>query len=325
MQNNDELQQHIGSVDSMICDGCGVEFDVEDFEPFSMLECPQCGKEDIVPGKLDNFLLIKPLGAGGMGIVYKGHDVGLDRDVAVKIMSKTLGENKEFVEDFKREARSAAKLNHPNIAQIYAVGENAGLNYIVMEYVPGNRLDQMIEPDKPLDQAVVLKIGIDIASGLQDASKINLIHSDIKPENILLNKDNSAKLIDFGIASFYGLNKVENNEIWGTPYYISPEKVKKETLDVRSDMYSLGTTLYHALAGIPPFEGDTPNDVVSIRFKEDPKQLHEIRPYINADVERIIHKMMQLNPADRYPTYKELIQEMTETLEKLTGVRVEIP
>ncbi len=325
MQNNEELQQYIGSVDSMICDGCGVEFDVEDFELFSMLECPQCGKEDIVPGKLDNFLLIKPLGAGGMGVVYKGHDIGLDRDVAVKIMSKNLGADKELVEDFKREARSAAKLNHPNIAQIYAVGENAGINYIVMEYVPGNRLDQMIEPDKPLDQAVVLKIGIDIASGLQDASKINLIHSDIKPENILLNKDNNAKLIDFGIASFDGLNKVENNEIWGTPYYISPEKVKKETLDVRSDMYSLGTTLYHALAGVPPFEGETPNDVISMRFKEDPKPLHEIRPYINADVERIIHKMMQLNPDDRYPTYKELIQDMNETFEKLTGVRVEIP
>jgi serine/threonine protein kinase len=240
-------------------------------------------------------------------------------------MSTSLGENKEFVEDFKREARSAAKLNHPNIAQIYAVGENKGLNYIVMEYVPGNRLDQMIEPDKPLDQAVVLKIGIDIASGLQDASKINLIHSDIKPENILLDKDNNAKLIDFGIASFDGVNKVENNEIWGTPYYISPEKVKKETLDVRSDMYSLGTTLYHALAGIPPFEGETPNDVVAARFKEDPRALHEIRPYIHSDVERIIHKMMQLEPADRYPTYKELIKEMTETLEKLTGVRVEIP
>jgi serine/threonine protein kinase/predicted RNA-binding Zn-ribbon protein involved in translation (DUF1610 family) len=325
MQNNEELQQYIESVDSMICDGCGVEFDVEDFEPFSMLECPQCGKEDIVPGKLDNFLLIKPLGAGGMGVVYKGHDIGLDRDVAVKIMSKNLGADKELVEDFKREARSAAKLNHPNIAQIYAVGENAGINYIVMEYVPGNRLDQMIEPDKPLDQAVVLKIGIDIASGLQDAGKINLIHSDIKPENILLNKDNIAKLIDFGISSFDGLNKVENNEIWGTPYYISPEKVKKEALDVRSDIYSLGTTLYHALAGIPPFEADTPTDVITMRFKEDPKPLRDIRPYIHADVERIIHKMMQLNPDDRYPTYKELIQDMNETFEKLTGVRVEIP
>ncbi|MDA3799456.1 MAG: serine/threonine-protein kinase [Kiritimatiellae bacterium] len=325
MQSNDELLAHIDSVDSMICDGCGVEFDVEDFEPFSMLECPQCGKEDIVPGKLDNFLLIKTLGSGGMGVVYKGHDVGLDRDVAVKIMSKKLGANKEFIEDFKCEARSAAKLNHPNIAQIYAVGENNGLNYIVMEYVPGNRLDQMIEPDKPLDQAVVLKIGIDIASGLQDASKIHLIHSDIKPENILLDKNNNAKLIDFGIASFDGANKVENNEVWGTPYYISPEKVKNKTLDVRSDMYSLGTTLYHALAGIPPFDGETSNDVVAARFENDPKDLHEIRPYIHADVERIIHKMIMLAPDDRYPTYKELIKEMTETLEKLTGVRVEIP
>lgn len=249
-----------------------------------------------------------------MGGVYRAHDETLGRDVAIKVMLKSLGDNPEFVASFRREAQAAAKLNHPNIAQIYSFGQEKGQPYIVMELVPGMHFDQMIAAPEPLDIPLVMKIGLDIAEGLQMAAEANLIHGDIKPENILLDDRNQAKLVDFGIAAKPSKSE---NEIWGTPYYIAPERVRRQRVDFRSDIYCLGGTLYHAITQHPPFEGADALEVVRARLKGPPVPLEMFRPDIDPEVSAIIMRMLQMEPAMRYPTYGSLLSDMRAYLSRV--------
>ncbi len=234
-------------------------------------------------------------------------------------MQRQLGESAEFVENFRKEAQAAAKLNHPNIAQIYSFGQEEGQPYIVMELVSGKHFDTMVDEESPLDQALVLKIGADIADGLRDAADIGLTHGDIKPENILLDEKMQAKLVDFGIASF--ANSQSGDDIWGTPYYIAPERVKKRRADARSDIYSLGATLYHALTGIPPFDGETPTDVVKARFEAQPPTPSSVREDLNPIIDPIIMRMLEEKPSRRYPTYQSLLADLNRVLGELGPVR----
>ena len=309
MADSDQIQ--FDRVEKMECPSCHIEVDVGELEPFSTAACPGCGAELKVPAHLANYRLDDCLGSGGMGSVYRAYDETLARTVAVKVMRKALGEQPEFLASFRREAQAAAGLNHPNIAQIYSFGEENGQPYIVMEFVPGKHLDKMIESPEPLPQPLVMKIGMDIAAGLQLAAVSNLIHGDIKPENILLDDRGSAKLVDFGIASS---PDDESTEIWGTPYYISPEKIKREKVDFHSDMYCLGGTLYHALSKHPPFDGDDAMAVVKARLTSAPRPLHDVRPDIDPDVEKIVMRMLELDPARRFPNYGELIDAIGQYL-----------
>jgi len=297
------------------CPHCGDEIDVSELAPFSHAECPHCANALVVPAKLGPFLLLDAIGEGGMGGVYRAVDQTLGRTVAIKVMLSSLGNNREFVETFKREAQAAAKLNHPHIAQIYSFGEEKGQPYIVMELVDGRGLDKLIESGKSLDQGLVMRIGLDIAEGLHEADQIDLVHGDIKPENILLDEKMNGKLVDFGIASF--ANQGTSDGIWGTPYYIAPEKLRRQTIDARSDIYCLGATLYHALSGRPPFEGETPIEVVKARLEHEPPFLHELRSDIDPEIERIIARMLRMDPANRYPTYTSLISDMRKVVQVL--------
>lgn len=313
-QDQDQDRIYFERVDKVKCPACNVEMDVAQLEPFSRAACPSCGAEIDVPGRLSGYLLRACLGSGGMGSVYRAYDETLDREVAIKVMKKSLGSQAEFLDSFRREAQSAAKLNHPNIAQIYSFGEENGQPYIVMEFVPGKHLDDMIEAGEPLDQAMVMKIGMDIADGLQLATASNLIHGDIKPGNILLDGRDSPKLVDFGIASS---PDAEQSEIWGTPYYISPEKIRRQKVDFRSDMYCLGGTLYHAITKHPPFDGEDAKAVVKARLNETPRPMREFRADVNPEVERVIMKMLEREPQNRYSSYGELMADMRACLEKL--------
>jgi hypothetical protein len=230
-------------------------------------------------------------------------------------MLKSIGENKDFVESFKREAQAVARLNHPSIVQIYSFGQEKGQPFIVMELVSGERFDKMVESQKALDQALVMRIGLDIAEGLKAADEAGLLHGDIKPENILLDDKMHAKLVDFGIASF--ANQGQSEGIWGTPYYIAPEKVRRQKVDCRSDIYSLGATLFHALSGHPPFEGKTPVDVVKARLQHPARELHLVRPDIDPLIEKIIARMLEGDQNRRYPTYNSLISDMRKAIQKL--------
>ncbi|MBQ3748306.1 MAG: serine/threonine protein kinase, partial [Kiritimatiellae bacterium] len=221
------------------------------------------------------------------------------------------GADAEFVEKFKREAQAAAKLIHPNIAQIYSYGIADGMPYIAMELVAGGSLDQLMKNAGPsIDIPRVMKICEQVAQALRCASDQGLVHGDVKPENVLLDANGNAKLVDFGLAAM----QKDTNEIWGTPYYIAPEKVKKEPVDYRADMYSLGGTIYHALTGVAPFEGDDAAAVVRKRFEGAPVPPSKLRPDISPQIDALVLKMLALNPSDRFPSFEALLQEYSRVM-----------
>ena len=271
-------------------------------------------------GENGNFLLERELGTGGMGGVYMGRDKMLDRPVAVKVMLKEFGADAEFVEKFKREAQSVAKLIHPNIAQVYSYGICDGMPYIAMELAAGGSLYSIMNanPGKT-DVTRVLKICQQVAQALQCATDQGFVHGDVKPENILLDANGNAKLVDFGLAAM----QKDTSEIWGTPYYISPEKVKKEPVDFRADMYSLGGTLYHALTGVAPFEGDDSIAVVKKRFEGMPRKPSEIRPELTPAIDNLVMTMLALDKEARYPSFEALLNAFREVL--TTGLTAKLP
>ena len=262
-------------------------------------------------GDNGNFLLERELGSGGMGGVYMGRDKMLDRPVAVKVMLKEFGDDPEFVEKFKKEAQSVARLIHPNIAQIYSYGICNGMPYMAMELATGGSLYSIMTANKgKTDVTRVIKICQQVAQALQCASDQGYVHGDVKPENILLDSNGNAKLVDFGLAAM----QKDTSEIWGTPYYISPEKVKKEIVDFRADMYSLGGTLYHALTGSAPFEGEDSIAVIKKRFEAAPKKPSELRPDLTPAIDNLVMTMLALNKEDRFPSFEALLEAFRNVL-----------
>jgi hypothetical protein len=313
MSDGASVQILTDPVQQTTCSKCRCTMETAGLPVFSQIVCPQCGNEMQVPARLGHFLLMHLIGTGGMGGVYWAHDQVLNRDVAIKVMLKSLGDDRKFVETFLREAQAAARINHPHIAQIYSFGQEKGQPYIVMELVPGGGLDKLMAVTPQLDQALVMRVGAEVADGLKRASEEGLIHGDIKPENILISDTGESKLVDFGIASMSG---GKSNEIWGTPYYIAPEKVRRQKADHRADIYSLGGTLYHALTGVPPFDGPDAVAVVKARFAGPPKPLAELRRDISPEVTAIIDRMLYLEPARRYPTYDSLLSDMRQFVKR---------
>ena len=307
-------------VASAACPKCGAMLDVNGLPPFSVVQCPTCQFEFQVPARFGTFMLLQLLGAGGMGGVYRARDEGLNREVAIKVMLKSLGDDPQFVETFQREAQAAARLNHRHIAQIYSFGQEKGQPYIAMELVSGGSLDKMMAEQGPLDPTVVIHVGAQIAEGLSMAADAGMVHGDVKPENILFDTDKNAKLVDFGLSA---MQSGPGNEVWGTPYYIAPEKVRRQKSDYRSDIYSLGGTLYHAITGVPPFEGVDATAVVKARFEGPPKPMSEIRDGIPKEVEAIIARMLEVEPQTRFPTYGSLLGDMKRYLSKAGPVKME--
>ncbi|MCL1888182.1 MAG: serine/threonine protein kinase [Kiritimatiellaeota bacterium] len=305
---------HIDPVSFVTCAQCRAELDTEGLPTFSTIICPQCGVEAVVHGRLGNFILTRLLGSGGMGGVYEAHDSVLNRAVAIKVMNRRLGGDPQFVENFLREAQAAARINHPSVVQIYSSGQENGMPYIVMELVSGGSLDKLVAArGGRLDAALALRAGLEVAEGLKNAADSNLVHGDVKPENILIDEAGHAKLTDFGIASLSGNAP---GEIWGTPYYIAPEKVRRQKTDFRSDIYSLGATLFHAVAGVPPFDGKDSTAVVKARLSQPAPPLASVAPDVDAEAAAVVDRMLQADPGQRYPTHESLIGDMRRYVEK---------
>jgi serine/threonine protein kinase len=293
------------------CPGCGQHLDVSELKPFEIVPCVSCGEKLLVPMQLGNYRLLSTIGGGGMGMVYRAVDTSLGRQVAVKLLRKDLSDSKAFVDTFTREARAVASLNHPNIATLYSFGVEDGQYYLVMELVPRGSLDDMINKRRRIPEVEALDIGIQIASGLRHAYQRGLIHRDIKPGNILFSDAGVPKIVDFGLAEFHTeTKKVEKEGIWGTPYYISPEKVAGEKEDFRSDIYSLGGTLFHALAGRAPFEANTATDVVVKHLTTPALSLKTFAPDVTEETCRAVGRMLVKNRQARYNSYDQLIQEL---------------
>ena len=254
------------------CPGCGGPVETAGLEPFAKVNCPACGKQLRVERVFEHFTVVEPLGTGGMGSVYKARDARLNRFVALKLLRKEFADDASFTAKLKEEARITASIKHPHVVEVFSVGEDHGQFYVVMELVDGGSLDDRMEDEKRISELQTLELGIQVAKGLQAALKAGLIHRDIKPGNILFADRNTAKIVDFGLALFAAQHAGTENEIWGTPYYVAPERLTSEPEDFRSDLYSLGATLFHAISGRPTFEVETQSATELKKLKVEPDQ-----------------------------------------------------
>jgi serine/threonine-protein kinase len=288
------------------CGGCEAKvFIPGDLPPLASVPCSRCGHAIMMPMQLRQFELRSKIASGGQGKVYKAFDTVLERMVAVKIMRKELESDPVALESFYREARATASLNHTNIIHIYAFDEFEGQRYLVMELADHSSLDGRIDKQQRLSELEVLDIGYKIAGALDMALKHNLLHRDIKPGNILFDADHEPKLIDFGLARSAEAEPENSSVTEGTPYYVAPEKIKRERETFLSDMYSLGCTLYHALTGHVPFEAPTVEEVVAAHVNEPLTPPNVVLPEISQPTSEVLVKVLAKNPADRFLSYDE--------------------
>ena len=265
-----------------------------------------------------NYELERELGQGGMGTVYLARDNGLNRKVALKILKTDLSDDPAFAQRFLDEVEVTASLAHPNIIRVYTLGEQEGRLYLVMEHLDQPSLEQRMDQTGKLFEREVLEIGISIASALQFAhEETGMIHRDIKPGNILFGRGNIPKLADFGLAAGARSALGQQDEIWGTPYYVSPERLNREEEDIRSDIYSLGATLYHAFAGRAPFEAESAEEVARRHLFDRPPPLRSLRPDANEQTVFTLDKCLQKKTSDRWQDYENLISQLEDARRRL--------
>ncbi|MBR4254935.1 MAG: protein kinase [Lentisphaeria bacterium] len=301
------------------CSSCGRIVAVDDVDAGIMVQCGHCGSVVQVPptrlsrgSVIADFIIRRAIGQGGMGTVYLSHQITLDRPAALKILAESYANNAEFVALFIKEARAAAKLNHPHIVQAYAVGEDDGLLYFAMENIDGETMKDVLDREGaiPVDQA--LNVIQQIAEALNYAwIEQKLIHCDIKPDNIMLTSTGRAKLADLGLARVTGdMSDSDDDEVMGTPQYISPEALTGAPMDTRSDIYSLGATFYQFVTGRLAFDGATAAEIAKKHLTEPLIPPRSVNKDIPESVSRIIMKMMAKNPSMRYQDASELIDDL---------------
>lgn len=241
-------------------------------------------------------------GSGGMAVIYKATDLALGRIVAVKILRPSLTNDHSFLVRFRQEARNVANLSHPNIVTVHDVGQDNNTHYIVMEYIDGANLKDIIREESPLPISKVLDLGIQICAGVGYAHRAKLVHADVKPQNILVTDNNKVKVTDFGIAQALAATQPQERQkvVWGSPHYFSPEQAQGEYPTPASDVYSLGIVLYEMLTGRLPFVGSDQQALALAHIRDAPPRLSEINPQIPTDLERIILKSLSKDPNARH-------------------------
>jgi beta-lactam-binding protein with PASTA domain/predicted Ser/Thr protein kinase len=253
-----------------------------------------------------------------MAEVYRARDELLGREVAIKVLSARSAQDKSFVERFRREAQSAANLNHPNIVSLYDYGSDEGAYYIVMEFIDGRSLAEVIAQDGRLMPERAAEIASDVAGALERAHGAGIVHRDIKPGNIMLTSLGQTKVTDFGIARALGGDSeqtmTQTGMVIGTAAYLSPEQAQGEPVDARSDVYSLGIVLYEMLTGNPPFAGDTPLSIAYKHVRETPERVSTVNPDVPAPLESIISKALAKNPENRYTHAGEMKEDLQRFL-----------
>src|SRR5438046_295333 len=257
------------------------------------------------------------LRTGGMGTVYRARDTQLDRDVALKLLRKDLGP--EYANQLQQEARITASVNHPHVVQVFSFGHDHDQYYLVMELVDRGTLDDLIAEQKKLPEADALRAGIEVARGLRAAYQKGLIHRDVKPANILFNAEGMAKISDFGLAGIVEPNAQTSGAIWGTPYYVAPERLNNQPEDFRSDIYSLGATLFHAIAGRPPFEGETMAAALLSTLTNNPLKLKDVAPDVSRPTANAIARMIAPDPRLRFASHDALILALKKAERILHG------
>mgnify|MGYP003584131417 CR=1 FL=1 len=292
------------------CPSCGGAIDVSGEIPFAQIYCPHCGEGMRARRNFNNFELVELIGEGGMGSVYKAYDHSLERMVALKVLRREMSAKEEERAKIEQEARVTASVNHPHVVRVYSFGEADGQFYLAMELVEKGSLDDLMSIQTRVPEAQVLEIGAQIAQGLEAAAEKGLIHRDVKPGNILFADAHTTKIVDFGLARVLEEEAEARGEIWGTPYYIAPERLNYEPEDFRSDIYSLGGTLFHAIAGRPPYEAESASMVALKQLKSQPVSLEAFAPDVAPETAYVINRMLEKSPDDRYASYAELIEHL---------------
>jgi tRNA A-37 threonylcarbamoyl transferase component Bud32 len=290
-------------------------------EPYSKITCPHCGQGVRVRRRFDHFSIVRQLGEGGMSRVFDAEDSMLGRHVALKILNRHYSKDSVRMASFEREAQLTAAVTHPNVVKLYSVGRDQGNFYIAMELVGGGSLEGRIAEKGRLTEKEALHVGRAVAEGLRAAYREGLIHRDVKPANILFTEEDTAKIVDFGLALFHSKDKDESGEIWATPFYVAPEKVRDDTEDFRSDMFSLGATLYHALVGKPPHKANT-NSLHELKvIKSRTVKLEDSDFKFSQRTCDLINRMLALKPEERHQSYDDLIEAFRDA-ESLLGYHV---
>ena len=271
----------------------------------------------------DRYEIIDKVGSGGMADVYKAKCHRLNRFVAIKVLKAEFSNDKKFVEKFRAEAQSAAGLTHPNVVNVYDVGEEDGMYYIVMELVEGITLKSFIERKGKLDVKESVGIAIQIAQGMEAAHSNHIIHRDIKPQNIMISKEGKVKVTDFGIAKAATSDTITSNAM-GSVHYLSPEQARGGFSNEKSDIYSLGVTMYEMLTGRVPFIGDNTVSVALSHLQDDPIPIRDLEPSVPISLDRIVQKCMQKKQEYRYLSASELIADLKQSLSHPDGNYVKI-
>ena len=311
--------------------------------------CPQCGREyetsarfcpadgtalrpkdsDSLVGRVlaDRYHILKRIGEGGMGRVYLGEHVKMNRQCAIKVMSPALMNDHESAARFAREASSAARIIHPNVAAVFDYGESEGLIYLVMEYVEGEPLSRILAREAPLSVERALELARQIADGLGAAHELGIVHRDLKPDNILVSRTRSgreiAKVVDFGIAKAVQDNSSDaltrTGLVIGTPEFMSPEQLLGDPIDARSDLYALGCILHLMLTASPPFSAPTREQMIKRRLTEEAPHVQQLDPGLPDSVDRIVARLLARSPADRYGSAVEVRDALAGTHARRTS------
>ncbi|WP_416354137.1 Stk1 family PASTA domain-containing Ser/Thr kinase [Agrilactobacillus fermenti] len=263
------------------------------------------------------YLLIRPIGEGGMANVYLAHDQKNDQDVAVKILHMDLQNDPNTKKRFQREASASSKLNHPNIVKVYNIGEDAGMSYIVMEYVTGMDLKHYIDQNFPIPYRKVIDIMKQILSAVQAAHDHDIIHRDLKPQNIMIDKNDHIKIADFGIAvALHDNSLTQTNTLLGSVHYLSPEQAKGSMATKQSDIYALGIILYEMLTGKVPFEGESAVSIAIKHFQDEIPSVQALDPRIPQPLENVVLHATAKDPHDRYKSAAEMAVDLSTSLDK---------
>lgn len=267
--------------------------------------------------QLGDFRVIRSIGRGGMAHVYLAEQESLKRLVALKVLppEQLAADDTTLLERFQREAKAGAGLNHPNIVQVYAIGEEQGVHFIAQEYVRGMNLADYLKRNGPPSISVCLRLMRQALAALDQAARAGIVHRDIKPGNLLVTRKSELKIADFGLARWHqpqqnDLQLTQSGTTMGTPLYMSPEQLNGEPLDARSDIYSLGVTFHQLLVGRPPFEGPTAMSVAVQHLRERPPELESLRADVPPALGRIIRRMMSKLPAERFPDARSVLKDL---------------
>ena len=265
----------------------------------------------------DRYQIIKTLGEGGMANVYLAHDTILDRNVAVKVLRGDLANDEKFVRRFQREALSASSLSHPNIVEMYDVGEDDGQYYIVMEYVDGKTLKQVLKSRGKLSITEVVDIMLQLTDGMAHAHDAYIIHRDIKPQNIMILSNGMIKITDFGVATALNSTQLtQTNSVMGTVHYLPPEQAQGKGSTIRSDIYSMGIMMYELLTGLVPYKGENAVEIALKHLKEPLPSVRKTDPSIPQSIENIIIRATAKNPKNRYTDAREMHEDLKTALDE---------